>query len=271
MRGTPANVYVDGLNLYHCALAHTPHWWLDLQALASRLLAQRLRLHRIRYFTARMGSRQDSRARLRQQLYPRALETIPVLAIHEGHFLSYPAWMPLADPQPGDPSRVKVVRTEEKGSDANLAAWLTRDAAKRDCRAAFVITGDSDCTGVIRMVRREFNFPVHVVDPDGQPAGACGARRPATACSTGGCCHSASSRTNSAMRPGSSQSRTRGTDSQAAGTPAAPDLPVVCGSYTMAPACQRCPVGPPCRTWNGTYARFRRAASAARRDLSARA
>jgi len=73
--------------------------------------------------------------------------------------------MPLADPQPGAPSRVKVVRTEEKGSDANLAAWLTRDAAKRDCQAAFVVTGDSDFTGVIRMVRREFNFPVHVIDP----------------------------------------------------------------------------------------------------------
>ena len=73
--------------------------------------------------------------------------------------------MPLANPKPGEPARVKVVRTEEKGSDANLAAWLTRDAAKRDCRAAFVITGDSDFTGVIQMVRREFNFPVHVVDP----------------------------------------------------------------------------------------------------------
>lgn len=165
MHGKPANVYVDGLNLYHCALANTPHWWLDLQMLARRLLEPEFKLHRIRYFTARIGSRRDSQARLRQQLYLRALDTIPELVIHEGHFLSFPAWMPLADPQPGARSRVKVVRTEEKGSDANLAAWLTRDAAKRDCSAAFVITGDSDFTGVIRMVRREFNFPVHVIDP----------------------------------------------------------------------------------------------------------
>ncbi|MYD93672.1 MAG: NYN domain-containing protein [Chloroflexi bacterium] len=165
MHSQPANVYVDGLNLYHCALADTRHWWLDLQALARRLLDPGFKLRRIRYFTARIGSRRDSGTRLRQQLYLRALETIPELVIHEGHFLSYPAWMPLADPQPGSPSRVKVMRTEEKGSDANLAAWLTRDAAKRDCQAAFVITGDSDFTGVIRMVRREFNFPVHVVDP----------------------------------------------------------------------------------------------------------
>ena len=98
-------------------------------------------------------------------MYLRALRTIPELEVHEGHFLSYPTWMPLANPKPGEPGRVKVMRTEEKGSDANLAAWLTRDAAKRDGRAAFVITGDSDFTGVIQMVRREFNFPVHVVDP----------------------------------------------------------------------------------------------------------
>ena len=165
MRGAPANMYVDGLNLYHCALADTPHWWLDLQALARRLLEPEFSLHRIRYFTARIAGRRDPGNRLRQQMYLRALRTIPELEVHEGHFLSYPTWMPLANPKPGEPARVKVMRTEEKGSDANLAAWLTRDAAKRDCRAAFVITGDSDFTGVIQMVRREFNFPVHVVDP----------------------------------------------------------------------------------------------------------
>ena len=165
MHGAPANVYVDGLNLYHCALADTPHWWLDLRSLARRLLEPEFTLHRIRYFTARIRSRRAPGNRLRQQMYLRALETIPELEFHEGHFLSYPTWMPLANQNPGEPARVNVIRTEEKGSDANLAAWLTRDAAKRDGRAAFVITGDSDFTGVIQMVRREFNFPVHVVDP----------------------------------------------------------------------------------------------------------
>lgn len=87
------------------------------------------------------------------------------MSIHLGYFLSNPVRMPLANPRPGQSPLVTVIRTEEKGSDANLAAWLTRDTAKRDCQAAFVIAGDSDFTGVIRMVRREFNFPVHVVDP----------------------------------------------------------------------------------------------------------
>ena len=161
-----ANVYVDGFNLYYSTLRDTSHRWLDLQALALRLLEPDFSLHRIRYFTAPLKIRQvDPGKRRRQHVYLRALRTIPDLTIHLGHFLSNPVRMPLAKPRPGQAPLVTVLRTEEKGSDANLAAWLTRDAAKRDCRAAFVITGDSDFTGVIQMVRREFTFPVHVVDP----------------------------------------------------------------------------------------------------------
>ena len=165
MQRTTANVYVDGFNLYYSALRDTPHRWLDLRALSQRLIEPDFMLHRIRYFTARIRSRRDPQQRFRQQLYLRALETIRELQIHEGHFVSNPVRLPLANPRPGKSPLVTVIRTEEKGSDANLAAWLTRDAAKRDGRAAFVITGDSDFTGVIQMVRREFNFPVHVVDP----------------------------------------------------------------------------------------------------------
>jgi len=64
-----------------------------------------------------------------------------------------------------------VIRTGEKGSDANLAACLTRDAAKRECQLALVITGYSDLADAIRMVRQDFNFPVHVVDPKDSPSG----------------------------------------------------------------------------------------------------
>ena len=135
-----ANVYVDGFNLYYSTLRDTSHRWLDLQALALRLLEPDFSLHRIRYFTAPLKIRQvDPGKRRRQHVYLRALRTIPDLTI-QGHFLSNPVRMPLAKPRPGQAPLVTVLRTEEKGSDANLAAWLTRDAAKRDCRAAFVIS-----------------------------------------------------------------------------------------------------------------------------------
>ncbi len=161
-----ANLYVDGFNLYYRALRNTPWRWLDLQALAQRLLESEFALRRIRYFTAliRSGSL-DPQKRLRQQTYLRALRTIPELDIHEGRFQSNTAKRPLAAPRSDGQEFVKVIETREKGSDANLAAYLTRDAAKRDCQAAFVVTGDSDFVDVIRMVRRDFNFPVHVIDP----------------------------------------------------------------------------------------------------------
>lgn len=161
-----ANLYVDGFNLYYRALRHTSWRWLDLQALAQRLLEPEFALHRIRYFTAliRSGSL-DPQKRLRQQTYLRALRTIPELDIHEGRFQSNTAKRPLAAPRSDGQAFVRIIETREKGSDANLAAYLTRDAAKRDSQAAFVITGDSDFVDVIRMVRRDFNFPVHVIDP----------------------------------------------------------------------------------------------------------
>ena len=161
-----ANVYIDAFNLYYRALKRTPHRWLDLRALALRLLGADFTLLHVRYFTALIRSGKiDPEKRLRQQIYLRALRTIPEIEVHLGHYASNTVRLPLADPQPGEKTLVDVIRTEEKGSDANLAAYLTRDAAKRDGRAAFVITGDSDFAGAIRMVRQDFNFPVHVVDP----------------------------------------------------------------------------------------------------------
>ena len=161
-----ANLYVDGFNLFYRALRRTPWRWLDLQALAQRLLEPEFALHRIRYFTAPIRSGTvDPQKHRRQQVYLRALRTIPELDIHEGRFQSNTAKRPLAARRSDGQEFVRVIETREKGSDANLAAYLTRDAAKRDSQAAFVVTGDSDFVDVIRVVRRDFNFPIHVVDP----------------------------------------------------------------------------------------------------------
>jgi uncharacterized LabA/DUF88 family protein len=101
----------------------------------------------------------------RQQAYLRALETIPVLTIHLGHFLSHPARMPLAHPQTGGPPTVEVVRTEEKGSDVNLATYLLLDAFRKDCETAVVISNDSDLKEPIKVVQQELHIPVGVVNP----------------------------------------------------------------------------------------------------------
>jgi hypothetical protein len=73
----------------------------------------------------------SSRAQ-RQQVYLRALETIPGLSIDYGHYLSHVTRMPLAQPRRGGARTVQVVKTEEKGSDVNLATYLLLDAFKSD-------------------------------------------------------------------------------------------------------------------------------------------
>ena len=73
--------------------------------------------------------------------------------------------MPLVAPPPGGPRTVEVIKTEEKGSDVNLATHLLADAFRHDCEAAVVITNDSDLAEPIRVVRHELGLPVGVVNP----------------------------------------------------------------------------------------------------------
>jgi hypothetical protein len=60
---------------------------------------------------------------------------------------------------------VEVMKTEEKGSDVNLATYLLLDAFRRDYRFAVVVSNDSDLTEPIRVVREELGFPVGVLNP----------------------------------------------------------------------------------------------------------
>ena len=159
------NVYVDAFNLYYGCLKGTSYRWLDLGALCRRLLPKD-RVNRIRYFTATVSARPDNPdAPQRQQVYLRALETIPGLSIHYGHYLSHVTRMPLARPRPGGARTVEVVKTEEKGSEVNLATFLLVDAFTRDCNVAVVISNDSDLKLPIEVVQRELGLRVGVVNP----------------------------------------------------------------------------------------------------------
>lgn len=159
------NVYVDAFNLYYGCLKGTPYRWLDLDALCARLLPKD-RINRIRYFTATVSARPDNPdAPQRQQVYLRALETIPRLSIHYGHYLSHVTRMPLASPRRGRARTVEVIKTEEKGSDVNLATYLLLDAFKRDCDVAVVVSNDSDLKLPIEVTQLELGLRVGVANP----------------------------------------------------------------------------------------------------------
>src|SRR5207249_2822659 len=91
-------------------------------------------IQHIKYFTALITPRPNDPDQLvRQQTYLRALMTLPNLSITYGHFLAHEVMMPLVSTTPGQRTQyVRVVKTEEKGSDVNLATHLLYDACRND-------------------------------------------------------------------------------------------------------------------------------------------
>jgi len=156
------NVYVDGFNLYYGAAKHTAYKWVNLASLCEEVLPG-IVINRIRYFTALVKPLpSDPQTRLRQEIYIRALETLPNLSVHYGHYLKSEVSMPLVTPPP---RFAKVIKMEEKGSDVNIATYMLVDAFRRDCDQLVVITNDSDLSEPIRIINKELLIPVGIFNP----------------------------------------------------------------------------------------------------------
>ena len=165
------NVYIDGFNLYYGSLKGTPYRWLDVGKLCQLMLPTDT-VQSIKYFTARVSARPDDPQKpVRQQMYFRALKTIPNLSIIYGHFLTHPTPMPLTGIVPI--KKVWVDKTEEKGSDVNLATYLLFDAFEGDYEAALIISNDSDLVEPISLVRDKLGRPVGIVNPSSPRGSTC--------------------------------------------------------------------------------------------------
>lgn len=177
-------VYMDGFNLYHGAAKRTGYKWLDLLAL-SRQLRKHDSIEHIKYFTALVERRTDDPGqRQRQRTYWRALDTPGCVARIEGHFTRWPKYMPLnwsveaieEHAKRGynvvgvKPTMVEVLRSEEKGSDVNLAVHLVNDAHQANSASTFevalVVSTDADLAGAIRIVTQDIGKPVYVCRPN---------------------------------------------------------------------------------------------------------
>ena len=143
-----AFAYIDGFNLYYRAVKGTPYKWLNLRQMCE-LLVPEYDITRIKYFTAPVSGKDDPEKPARQQTYLRALRTISVEVVM-GKFLTREVPMRLV----GDKNQiVMVLKTEEKGSDVNLAAHLLIDGFTKQYEAAIVLSNDSDLTMPIQYVR----------------------------------------------------------------------------------------------------------------------
>lgn len=157
------SVYIDGFNLYYGSLKRTPYKWLDVRKLCQAILTNDT-IQSIKYFTANVSSRPDNlQLPIRQQIYFRALRTIPNLSIIHGRFLTHSVRMILTDSMPI--KKVWVNKTEEKGSDVNLAAHLLRDGFKGLYDVAVILSNDSDLAEPVRIVREDLNLSIGILNP----------------------------------------------------------------------------------------------------------
>lgn len=158
-------IYIDGFNLYFRGIKNTSYKWLDLKALSQKILYKNHRIDGIKYFTAHVSGKIDHKKPIKQQTYIRALEKhIPELSTYYGHFLTNPVRAVLA--KPIDKQKfVKIIKTEEKGSDVNLAVHLLNDAwlNKYDC--AVVISNDSDLAESITLVKKHHKKKIGLLLP----------------------------------------------------------------------------------------------------------
>ncbi|MDD2694624.1 MAG: NYN domain-containing protein [Anaerolineales bacterium] len=158
-------VYVDGFNLYYGAVKGTPYKWLDIRRLCQLLLPKN-QILKIKYFTALVSARpNDPDQPNRQQVYLRALRTIPNLDIIYGHFLEHEVMMPMVGSLPSKPRYARVFKTEEKGSDVNIAAHMINDGYKGEYQVAILLSNDSDLVEPVKIVQNELKLPVGVLNP----------------------------------------------------------------------------------------------------------
>ncbi len=148
-------IYVDGFNLYYRALKGTSYKWLDLSGLFCGILKPHHDIDKIKYFTARVNSRPGGGPKpQRQDLYIRGLQAhCKTVEMVFGHFLIHSVQARLAHPE-DDRRFVEILKTEEKGSDVNLAVHLLDDGWRNLYDCAVLVANDSDISEVMRLVKQ---------------------------------------------------------------------------------------------------------------------
>lgn len=158
-------VYVDGFNLYYGCLKKSPFKWLNLKTLFSNLFDSSHQIQKIKYYTAHISSRDgNNESRLRQKYYLQAIaHCIPELEIYYGHYLTHEINAKVVNPPP---NFARVYKTEEKGSDVNLALHVLNDAWKNEYDCAVIVSNDSDLAESLRLVKSQTDKKIGLVFPN---------------------------------------------------------------------------------------------------------
>ncbi len=164
------HIYIDGLNLYYSLRKIHSHKWLDLKKLTTAYLPpNRYQINGIKYFTSRVHSTpEDPLKDTRQDIYLRALRTIPELEIICGHLKKRQSKGRLCYYKNGkyrEGKLITVSKWEEKESDVNMATYIVGDAYKYDYDLAVLISNDTDLITPLRYVKEELKKKVGIISP----------------------------------------------------------------------------------------------------------
>ncbi|MCK5202713.1 MAG: NYN domain-containing protein [Desulfobacterales bacterium] len=164
-------IYIDGFNFYYGVVKDTSYKWLDFMALFKRVLKPGHDILAIKYFTARVTGKLDPNQPLRQKTFIRALRKhIPELSVYYGQFNSHtinaPLAYPISDKTFGKHIKfANIIKTEEKGSDVNLAVHVLNDAWRDEYDCAVVVSNDSDLAESLRLVKEQNKKMIGVIYP----------------------------------------------------------------------------------------------------------
>ena len=143
-------IYIDGFNLYYGAVKGTQYKWLNLEAYF-KLLRPSDNLIAIRYFTALV----NGPAKQHQEIYLRALATLPLVEILLGKFKK--KRVECTHPQCTLTTGRRFFEClEEKRTDVNIGICMLDDAYQDRCDQLVIVSGDSDLVPAALMVKNRF-------------------------------------------------------------------------------------------------------------------
>ena len=161
-------IYIDGFNLYY-RLKYTPYKWLNFQKLSEFYLKPpQHNIQKIKYFTAPVKEQlKDPSNTIRQNIYLRAINTIPNIEITFGQFKKRQVTGLKCDYENGQyvegNELVTISKWEEKESDVNIATHIVADASQYDC--AVLISNDTDLKTPLKYVKENFKKRIGIISP----------------------------------------------------------------------------------------------------------
>ena len=172
-------VYVDGFNMYYGCLKNSPYKWLNPVLLCQNILNDTHEFIGLKYFSAKVSDPPDDLSKSqRQQIYFRALKTLPNTKVILGHFNVHTVTMRLAKPIEYEENipfinktkkikktRAEVIKYEEKGSDVNIATEMLIDAYENKYDSAVLISNDSDLMSPVKHIKTKLRKKIINLSP----------------------------------------------------------------------------------------------------------